>query len=120
MRKASAMIDVTEEDIQHVARLQLAIVRFINRFDANTVAIDCIGLLKVVNVSPCIVVEQLDDRGIPTSCEADLNSLFAKIILSYLSNKPAFMGNPRSFRHREEYDHHHPQHYVPLNERIRR
>jgi len=93
MQKTSAMNDVTEEQIQRAARLHLAIQHFISRLDANAAAVDCMMLLKLANVSPCISVEQLDDMGIPTGCEADLNSIFAKIILNYLSGKPAFMGN---------------------------
>ncbi len=43
---------------------------------------------------PCAALSILKDLGIAASCEGDLNALLALMVLMYLSNKSAFMGNP--------------------------
>ncbi len=43
---------------------------------------------------PCITHSLLKDEGIPSACEEDLNALLAMTIMSYLAQRPVFMGNP--------------------------
>ena len=43
---------------------------------------------------PCAGISMLKDLGIAASCEGDMNALLALMVLMYLSNKAAFMGNP--------------------------
>jgi L-fucose isomerase-like protein len=43
---------------------------------------------------PCITHSLLKDEGIPSACEEDLNALLAMTIMTYLAQRPVFMGNP--------------------------
>ncbi|RLF20080.1 MAG: hypothetical protein DRZ82_03500 [Thermoprotei archaeon] len=102
--KMAKCIDGFKEDyrkaIEDSIRLYIAMKNFIKRYNANAVTIDCFGFMDLIYRSvkihrpPCIPLALLRDEGIPAACEADLDALMTMIILSILSGKPAFMGNP--------------------------
>ena len=81
-------------------RLYLAMKHFIRKYNASAVTIDCFGFIDLIYRRnkvlrpPCIALSLLRDEGIPAACEADLDALITMMIMSYISGRPAFMGNP--------------------------
>lgn len=49
------------------------------------------------NTSSCYALSKLNDDGIVAACEADVTTLMNMLIVSYSTNKPAFMCNPYLF-----------------------
>ena len=88
--KAEKVIEPTENDVLLVARLYLAIKSMLKERKAN-------ALTLIYGESPfpvpCLAYTYLRDEGIPAACEGDVNSLLMMILLHYLAEKPAFMGN---------------------------
>lgn len=87
-------VEVSEENLLKAVKLYIALKKLLKENYCNAVAVDCAEPIYFEHrVTPCLAFTLLKDEGIPASCEADLSALTAMIILMYLSNKPAFMGN---------------------------
>ena len=88
--KAEKIVEPTENDVSLVARLYLAMKAMLKERKAN-------ALTLIYGESPfpvpCLAYTYLRDEGIPAACEGDINSLLMMILLHYLAEKPAFMGN---------------------------
>jgi len=87
-------VKVDRKNIEGSIRLYLAIKQLMNKYTANAITINCAEpIFFKYRVTPCLALSLLKDEGIPASCEADLSALLAMMILMWLSEKPAFMGN---------------------------
>ena len=94
MDKECGKVDVEEEGVIESASIHLALKKTINTESMNAVAVDCIDpIYRNSKRTPSILLTRLKDEGIPSAYEAYLNALLTMIILTFLSNKPAFMGN---------------------------
>jgi len=91
--------EAVEQDIVPIARVYLAIDRLLEEAQANAVTVDCRTWDELTMESfgrfygPCLSLTTLRYRGIPAACEADLSALLALCALTYISGRPAFMGN---------------------------
>jgi len=88
-------ICASKESIIEAAMLYLAMKELLNENSANAITV-LYGTAPAYisqKLTPCIPYVKLNDEGIIAACESDLNVLSAMIILSYLTYKPAFMGN---------------------------
>jgi hypothetical protein len=88
-----------EKDITNSVIPYLAAEALLRKHRCNAFTIPCFTLCtsKVPaerRFTPCLTHTLLKDRGIPSSCEADLNALMAMALLMYCSGRSAFMGNP--------------------------
>jgi len=94
MSKAEAVAEPSESEIMQVAEVYLALHRVLKRTRAQAVAVGCLELMYICNLVPhCFALATLRDEGIPAACEADVSALLTMVILGYLGNKPAYMGN---------------------------
>ena len=66
---------------------------------ANAFTVNCIEstVHTGCNTSSCYALSKLNDDGIVAACEADVTTLMNMLIVSYATNKPAFMCNPYLF-----------------------
>ncbi|MFC2028143.1 hypothetical protein ACFLU3_05600 [Chloroflexota bacterium] len=84
----------SSEEMTEVAKVYLAFDSFLERTGAQAVAVGCLELMYQCGLVPhCFALSQLRDRGIPAACESDIIALLTMIMLDYLTNKPAYMGN---------------------------
>lgn len=87
----------SEDEVVEVARLYVALKRFISRENADAITINCLwDLLRLPqrpSLTPCFPMAILTDEGIISGCEADLNILLSMQILHYVSGKSPIMGN---------------------------
>ncbi len=88
-------VEVTEpnnEDILKAARVSLALDQLIEDEKVQALAVGtCMGWLK--RGFPCLGFTRLRDRGIPASCEGDMDSLLTMMLFGYMFDIPGFQGN---------------------------
>lgn len=94
VRDAVSAEEPSTDEIVQVARVYLAMRQVVERTDSQAVAVGCLELMYLQNLVPhCFALAALRDEGIPAACESDVSALVTMLILGYLSNKPAYMGN---------------------------
>ncbi len=94
LEEAREVIEPDREDATEAARIYLALVDILKREKANALAINCIEMMSPLNASPpCYALTRLRDEGVPAACEVDVTALLTMMLLGYLTDRPAFMGN---------------------------
>jgi hypothetical protein len=91
--------NMSKEDIVKSFHFYLAVLHFFERYDCNAFGVECFELCSSMNpwnrrFTPCMTHSLLKNEGFPSSCEKDLNALLSMAVMMYVSNKPAYMGNP--------------------------
>ena len=97
MKKAEGVIGVSPKDIRDSARLYLALKKILQKYEADGIAIDCLGGFARGELSayPCLAFMLLDDEGeYVCACENDLNSLITKLVMKYIARRPGFLSEP--------------------------
>ena len=81
---------VPADRVEMLARLSVAIDRMIERYELQAVGLRCwLDLEQTLKVSPCVVLSELNDRGIPAACELDVGNAVTMYALSLASQEPA-------------------------------
>ncbi len=89
---AKQILEPTDEDILKAARVSIALNRLVDEEQANGLAVGtCMGWLP--KGFPCLGFSRLRDRGIPASCEGDMDSLLTMLLFQYAFDLPGFQGN---------------------------
>ena len=88
----------SEDEVVEVARLYVAIKRFIERENANAITLNWFHSLEWKSgikgvIPPCLPLAILMDEGVISGCEGDLNVLLSMQILNYVSGNTPIMGN---------------------------
>lgn len=96
IREAQMVVEPSKEEILRSARLHLAITSLLQKYNANTVTIDCLGLFyeNKLPAYPCLSYFQLNNDGFIGVCEADLDSTITQILGSYISGRPGYVSDP--------------------------
>jgi len=79
-------------DIIEYAKIYIGIKKLLNKYNANSLTLECPGLPDIKYV-PCHAFSLLLDEGIPMGCEADLPALLTMSLLMAAARDSAFMGN---------------------------
>ena len=73
-----------------LTRLAVVLDEIITDYKMDAVSLRCwLELEKELKVSPCVILSELNDRGIPAACELDVSNAVAMHALSLASRKPA-------------------------------
>jgi len=92
IRGAKQMVEPAAEDVLKAARVSLALDQLVEQEKAQGLAVGtCMGWLP--RGFPCLGFSRLRDRGIPASCEGDMDSLWTMLLFRYLFGIPGFQGN---------------------------
>lgn len=92
IRGAEQTVEPNREDVLKAARVSLALGQLIDEEKAQGLAVGtCMGWLS--RGFPCLGFTQLRDRGIPASCEGDMDSLWTMLLFGYAFGVPGFQGN---------------------------
>lgn len=91
-REAKRVVEPAGDDILRAARVSLALDRLIDDEKADSLAVGtCMAWLS--RGFPCLGFTRLRDRGIPASCEGDMDSLLTMMLFHYAFEIPGFQGN---------------------------
>lgn len=81
---------VPEEKINVLSKLGVAIDDIIKDYSLDCIGLRCwIEIEKELGVSPCVLLSELNDRGIPAACELDVCNAISMYALSAASEKPS-------------------------------
>jgi L-fucose isomerase-like protein len=90
--EAKKIIEPVREDMLKAARVSLALDQLVEEEQAQGLAVGtCMGWLN--RGFPCLGFTRLRDRGIPASCEGDMDSLLTMMLFGYMFDQPGFQGN---------------------------
>jgi L-fucose isomerase-like protein len=92
-QEAQEVVEPSKTDIINAARLFLAIKNIMEQRKATALAINCLELMDLKIPPPCYALSRLRDEGVHAACEADVIALLTMMMLGYLADAPAFMGN---------------------------
>jgi len=91
-RGAQKIVEPSSEDVLKAARVSLALGQLVEEEKAQALAVGtCMGWLA--RGFPCLGFTRLRDRGIPASCEGDMDSLWTMLLFNYAFGIPGFQGN---------------------------
>ena len=81
---------VPGDKIDTMARLGVALDDIVGDYRLDCLALRCwIEIEKELGISPCTIVSELNDRGIPTACELDVCNAVPMMALALASAGPA-------------------------------
>ena len=81
---------VPDEKLESLSKLGVVIDGLIDEFQMDALSLRCwLELEKEIGVSPCVLLSELNDRGMPSACELDVCNAVAMRALHLASGKPA-------------------------------
>ena len=81
---------VPEKQKETLAKVSVVIDEYIAEYHLDAVTLRCWNEMEtILRVCPCVLISELNDRGIPCSCEIDLTSAITMRALSLASEKPS-------------------------------
>ena len=93
LQEAKEIVEPTKADVVDSARIFLALSDMLQQRKANAIAISCLELMDLKVPPPCYAMSRLRDEGATNACEGDVIALLSMMLLGYLADEPAFMGN---------------------------
>lgn len=86
-------VKITEQELENVAALKVAMRTLADRFGCNAVAIQCWNCMQdVLGIMPCAANSLLTDEGLPVACETDIHGAITSVLV-----QAAGMGETASF-----------------------
>lgn len=90
MEAYSDFSDVPPMNRLNIMKIGAVIDEYIEEYHLDAVTVRCwTEMQSVLRCCPCVLLSELNDRGIPASCEVDLCSAITMRALSLASNEPA-------------------------------
>lgn len=78
--------------LENIAKLAVVIDDLINEYDLDAVSIRCWDELeKKYQVAPCVILSELNERGITASCELDISNSIMMKALNHAANYPVML-----------------------------
>lgn len=82
--------NVPEEKLDMISKVAVAIDDMIYEYNLDCIALRCWNEIEqVLKVAPCVILSELNDRGIVAACELDVCNAIPMMALSLASEKPA-------------------------------
>jgi len=96
IRNARKVIEPNKAEIERSARIYLAMSSLLQKYQAQAIAIDCLGLFYGGRLPayPCLGFFQFNNDGLVGACEGDLASTMTMLIMRYLTGLPGFISDP--------------------------
>lgn len=91
--KAQTCIEATPEDLLKDMRLYKAINKIIDKYKLSAISINSFKINEIMKTSGCVAMSILNNDGIPSTGEGDLQSIFTSLIMKELTGEISFMGN---------------------------
>ena len=80
------------EKLENLSRFAVTVDKLIEMYNLQAVAIRCWDELeKKYNIAPCVILSDLNERGIPAACELDVNNAIMMYALQCASQHPVML-----------------------------
>ena len=81
-----------DEKLTTIAKLGVAVDKLIDEYSLNAVAVRCWDeFVTQYHIAPCLILSDLNERGIPAACELDVNNAVAMYALCLASQNPVML-----------------------------
>ena len=91
---ASKVIEPTQADILSASKFQTALIKLLEKYNANGAAIACFNMLKS-GTTACLGVSYINTyTDYVVSCEGDMDSAITMLIMKALAKDSPWMANP--------------------------
>ncbi len=81
---------VPEKNMMTLAKISVVLDEYIDEYHLDALTLRCWNELEtILRVCPCVLLSELNDRGIPSSCEIDLCSAITMRAMALASGEPA-------------------------------
>jgi L-fucose isomerase-like protein len=81
---------VPEEAFSNIVRLGVVLDGIIEEYQMDAIALRCwIEMQEQLGISPCVLLGELNNRGVPAACEVDVGNAVAMYALHVASGGPA-------------------------------
>lgn len=81
---------VPDKQKKTLAKISVVIDEYISEYHLDALTLRCWNEMEtILRVCPCVLISELNDRGIPCSCEIDLTSAITMRALYLASEKPS-------------------------------
>lgn len=82
----------SDEKAENLARLELALESLIKEYSLDTIAIRCWNELQLkYKIAPCVILGDLNEKGICAACETDINNAVMMRALMLASGAPVML-----------------------------
>jgi len=90
LRNYASWQGVPEAAFDKLVRLGVVVDNVIEEYAMDAVSIRCwLEMQRLMGISPCVVLSELNDRGVAAACEVDVGNAVTMRALSKASGKPA-------------------------------
>ena len=90
LKEYTSWAGVPEEAFKNIARLGVVLDQVIKEYQMDAIAMRCwLELQKQLGISTCVLLGDLNNRGIPAACEVDVANAVMMRALSLASDGPA-------------------------------
>ena len=90
LQKITSWNRVPKAAFGKLVRLGVAIDGIVDEFGMDMVAVRCwVEMQQQLGVSPCVLLGEMNDRGVPAACEVDVGNAVTMRALSLASGDPA-------------------------------
>lgn len=80
---------VPEKNMNTLAKISVVIDEYIEQYHLDAISLRCWNEMEtILRVCPCVLISELNDRGIVASCEIDLCSAITMRAMNLASGKP--------------------------------
>jgi hypothetical protein len=91
---ATGGAEPSSAEVLEGARVYIALERMLRRAGAHAASVGCLEIMYAHGRAPfCLALAALRDAGLPAGCEADAGATLTMLMLEYLADRPAYMGN---------------------------
>jgi L-fucose isomerase-like protein len=81
---------VPEAAFEKLVRLGVAVDQVVEEYRLDAVALRCwVEMQQQLGISPCVLLSEMNDRGLPTACEVDVGNAVTMFALRQASGRPA-------------------------------
>ncbi len=90
LRGYTSWTGVPEKAFARLVRLAVALDELIAEYKMDALALRCwVEMQQLLGISPCVLLGELNDRGLPAACEVDIGSAVTMAGLSLASGSPS-------------------------------
>jgi len=93
IREATEVDGPSKNELRIAGTIYTGLRSLIEERRLSCCTVSCFELISRLQNTACYAISRLNDEGIPTGCEGDLQALFSLYLGMLISGKPCFMGN---------------------------
>ncbi len=91
--KESLETKIPRERVPRALKLYRVVKDLLDKYKADIASIACFDIIPKIDTTACLALSLLNTEGRVIGCEGDVPAALTMSILSWISNKPAFIGN---------------------------